>query len=160
MPLNTITAQNASKLSPKMASNKSALRFGPHNSPSSVLRNSPSFRQERELRSAPKFLSVHRQQQCFSQISPIDLSRETTAFSSLIIALKSASPSANAVALPNQSVDLATESFSSFCQERNHALIPNCHGVIFCYANKPVRQPSPSLDSAFPRQSHSCLPSN
>jgi len=36
----------------------------------------------------------------------------------------------------------------------------NCHGVIFCSTNKPVRQPSPSLDSAFPRQSHSCLPSN
>jgi hypothetical protein len=36
----------------------------------------------------------------------------------------------------------------------------NCHGVIFRSANKPVRQPSPSLDSAFPHQSHSCLPSN
>ena len=35
-----------------------------------------------------------------------------------------------------------------------------CHGVIFRSANKPVRQPSPSLDSAFSRQSHSCLPSN
>jgi len=35
-----------------------------------------------------------------------------------------------------------------------------CHGVIFRSANRPVRQPSPSLDSAFPRQSHSCLPSN
>jgi len=143
-----------------MASNKSTLRSAPQNSPSSVLRNSPPFRQERELRSAPKFLPVHRQQQCFSQISPIDLYRETTAFSSLIIALKSASPSATAVALPNQSVDLATESFSLFCQESNHALIPNFHGVIFRSAKKPVRQPSPSLDSAFPRQSHSCLPSN
>jgi hypothetical protein len=115
---------------------------------------------------APKFLPVHRQQQCFSQISPFDLSRETSAFSSLIIALKSASPSANAVALPNQSVDLAAESFSPFCQESNRAVIPtssdtNCHGAIFFrYANKPVRQPSPSLDSAFPRQSHSCLPNN
>jgi len=89
-----------------------------------VLRNNPSFRQERELRSAPKFLPVHRQQQCFSQISPFDLSRETSAFSSLIIALKSAYPSAEAVALPNQSVDLATESFSSSCQESNRALIP------------------------------------
>jgi hypothetical protein len=35
-----------------------------------------------------------------------------------------------------------------------------CHGVIFRYANKPVRQPSASLDSDFPRQSHSCLLSN
>jgi hypothetical protein len=99
---------------PQMASNKSAIRSAPQNSSSSVLRNNPSFRQERELRSAPKFLPVHRQHQYFSQISPIDLSRETTAFSLLIIALKSASPSANAVALPNQSVDLATKSFSSF----------------------------------------------
>jgi hypothetical protein len=35
-----------------------------------------------------------------------------------------------------------------------------CHGVIFRSANKPVWQPSPSLDSTFPRQCHSCLPSN
>jgi hypothetical protein len=52
------------------------------------------------------------------------LFKETSAFSLLIIALKSASPSAEAAALPNQSVDLATESFSSFCQESNRALIP------------------------------------
>jgi hypothetical protein len=89
-----------------------------------VLRNSPSFRHEREARSAPKFLPVHRQQQYFSQISPFDLSKEALAFSSLIIALKFAYPSAEAIALPNQSVDLATKSFSLSCQESNHTLIP------------------------------------
>jgi hypothetical protein len=94
------------------------------------------FHHERELRSAPKFLSVHRQQQCFSQISPFDLSRETSAFSSLIIALKFASPSVEAVALPNQSVDFATELFSTFCQESNHALISIVTGSIFHPKNR------------------------
>jgi len=51
-----------------MASNKSALRSAPQNYPSSVLRNSPSFRHEREPRSAPKFQPVHWQQQCFSKL--------------------------------------------------------------------------------------------
>jgi hypothetical protein len=39
-------------------------------------------------------------------------------------------------------------------------ILEKCHGVIFRSANKSVRQPSPLLDSAFPHQSHSCLPSN
>ena len=159
--MNTNTAQNASKSLPQMVWNKSALRSAPTEQPiiCATKQSIVSSRMQVALL-LQSFCQSHRQQQCFPQISAFDLSRETSAFSSLIIALESAYPSAEAVALPNHSVDLAAESFPSSCKDSNSALIPLVTGLIFRNEIQPVRQPSPSLDSAFPRHSHSCLPSN
>ncbi|KAL9341978.1 hypothetical protein Peur_065303 [Populus x canadensis] len=91
-----------------MASNRLVLQSAPQNSPSSVLQNCPSFRCEREPRSAVKSASPLAAAMVLPNQS-FDSSREASAFSLLIIALKSAYPLAEMVTLPNLSADLATE---------------------------------------------------
>jgi len=107
-PSNTHSAQERCQVFPKMASNKPVLRSAPQNYPSSVLRKCPSFRCERELRSAVKSASPSAAAMVLPNQS-FDSYREASAFLLLIIALKSASPLAETVALPNLSSDLATE---------------------------------------------------